>query len=254
MLVRRKRQFITLCVFFSFLLIGKGFSQNPGHLRYNIINSFASPGPSPQGLAWDGKNLWVSDDSTKTIYRLDPSNGKILSSFPSPGAEPKGLAWDGTHLLLLENQRAKVYRLSVSDESLGSIISSINVRAAMGGHLENGQVRGLTWDGKYLYICFEAGWSSQIVKIDVSGTSTVFFTYTRGFPKGLACDRKYIWNCCDAAGVRLGLVDQYKLSNGLRVNSFDTPGYYPSGLTYDGRYFWLADNGAHKIYKIEIVR
>jgi len=56
-----------------------------------VVLSFPSPGPSPQDLAWDGNYLWCVDDSTDSLYKLDPSDGAIISAFPTPGPEPRGL-------------------------------------------------------------------------------------------------------------------------------------------------------------------
>ena len=207
-----------------------------------VILSFPAPAPSPQGLAWDGNFLWVADDSTDTLYKIEPEDGSIISSFPTPGTKPRGLTWDGNHLWCADMKTDTLYKLEPSD---ASVISSIPA--------PHNRVHGLTWDGQYLYCCYEAGWSSQIVKIDLSDTSTIFFTYTRGNPSGLAYDGNFIWNCLDNEGIRLGLVDQYELSTGLRVKGFDTPGYYPTALTYDGRYFWLADNNMDTLYEIKIL-
>ena len=212
-----------------------------------VVLSFPSPGPSPQDLAWDGNYLWCVDDSTDSLYKLNPSDGAIISAFPTPGPEPRGLTWDGSYLWCSDGDSVKIFKIDPAD---GTVLSSIPAPISTTSNAPSDQVRGLAWDGEYLYSCFEAGWSSQIVKVDLSDNSTVFFAYTCGFPKGLACDGKYIWNCSDAAGVKLGLVTQYNLSNGLRGNSFDTPGYYPTGLAYDGRYFWLADNDTDTLYQI----
>ena len=66
---RKHYPFIILCIILIISLIDKGFSKTPDSLSYVIVNSIPSPGPGPQGLAWDGEHLWVNDDSTDTIYK-----------------------------------------------------------------------------------------------------------------------------------------------------------------------------------------
>jgi len=245
---------IIICIQFYFIFTCKLFSQVPEPLQYNIINSIASPGPSPFGLTWDGEYLWVSDDSTKIIYKIDSDNGNIILSFQSPGSSPKGLSWDGNNLILIENQTAKIYILSASINNLGLIIKDIDLKFISESLYIKGQATGLTYDGEYIYCCFKAGWSSQIIKIKSSENTATFFTYTRGNPNGLAYDGNYIWNCVDNGGTRSGFVDNYDFHSGIRINRFITPGYQPTGIVYDGKYFWLADKYYSKIYKIEIIR
>ena len=204
-----------------------------------VIMSFPAPAPDPQGLAWDGEFLWVADDSTDSLYKIDPEDGSIVSSFPTPGSKPRGLTWDGNHLWCADTKSDTIYKL---DTNYASVISSIPA--------PHHTVKGLTWDGQYLYCCYFAGWSSSILKINLSDTSFSFFVFTRGTPQGLACNGENIWNCEDIFGTTLGWIDQYTLSTGNRTNSFDTPGYYPTGLMYDGRYFWLTDNETDSLYKL----
>jgi hypothetical protein len=40
--------------------------------------------------------------------------------------------------------------------------------------------------------------------------------------------------------------------SGTVVHSFDSPGSWPNGLAYDGRYLWNADAYTHKIYKLDM--
>ena len=35
------------------------------------------------------------------------------------------------------------------------------------------------------------------------------------------------------------------------VKSYDTPGSYTTGMTYDGKYIWLSDRKTDKIYCID---
>ena len=78
-----------------------------------ITNTFAAIGSFPTGLAYDGVNLWHSDNATATIYKLDPTDLSELDSFPSPGSFPNDLAWDGKFLWVNDNGTDMLYQYDV---------------------------------------------------------------------------------------------------------------------------------------------
>jgi len=207
---------------------------------YDIIRSFPSPGPSPQGLAWDGEYLWVSDDSTDIIYSINHLNGSINSSFSSPGSESRGLTYDGTYLWNIDNNARKIFKLSPDD---GSVIDFLELP-------EEYPFTGLTWDGTYLWSAYSAGWSSSVVRIDPANgnVDSSFFCDA----EGLAFDGTYLWNNKSSYGSSKGLVEKHELHHGSKIEYFRTPGYYPTGLTWDGSYLWLADSEADSLYQIDV--
>ena len=77
-----------------------------------IIKSFASPGPAPIGLAFDGKYLWHCDYNTDLIYQLD-LDGVIIKSFASPGTDPLSLALDGKYLWHCDLGTDLIYQLGI---------------------------------------------------------------------------------------------------------------------------------------------
>ena len=71
-----------------------------------ILESVKSPGPSPQGVAWDGDNLWSFDAATALLYRygLSPSAG-VDATFELPAL--RGMAamqWAGGALWTLDTR------------------------------------------------------------------------------------------------------------------------------------------------------
>jgi len=211
-----------------------------------IILQFSSPGQSPCGLAWDGKHLWVADDGTETIYKLDPSDGSVLSSFDSRGSQPRGLVWDGQHLWHSDNAARELYKL---DRATGAVLSTIEAPATP-AKTRVPELGGLTWDGKHLWCGTVDGWSSKMNELDPKDGSVKRSFFTKGYPRALATDGTFIWNATDNGGKRLGIVYKYKLADGLYVSQFDTPGYYPTGLVYDGQCLWCVDRETKTIYKL----
>lgn len=240
--------------YFSIILviaIGILYSVSSSHVSAapgDVVLSFPAPGSSPQGLAWDGKYLWVVDDSTDRIYKLDPSNGAVLLSLASIGSDPRGLVWDGKCLWNSDNSSHKIYRL---DSAKGSMISAIDAPVM---EVKRGisPLGGLTWDGNYLWSGWIAGWSSRMNQVNPKDGSVNRFIFTKGVPRALASDGKFLWSATDNGGIRLGIIYQYDLSTELEVTHFDAPGYYPTGLTFEGKNLWCADKVTRKIYKLVV--
>jgi hypothetical protein len=58
-----------------------------------IVTVIPSPCQNPSGLAFDGVNLWVSDEITGKLYKVYPKDGKTLKIIDSPIQHPTGLAF-----------------------------------------------------------------------------------------------------------------------------------------------------------------
>ena len=50
----------------------------------------ASPTVTPQALAWDGKQLWLSSRDLGALYRINSDEWKIVEEF-----DPPGVVWAG---------------------------------------------------------------------------------------------------------------------------------------------------------------
>jgi len=60
--------------------------------NFNLLAFFNTPGSEPNGLAFDGNYLWLSDPWFQKIYKLN-SSGSVLSSFNIPNYKRTGLEW-----------------------------------------------------------------------------------------------------------------------------------------------------------------
>jgi hypothetical protein len=78
------------------------------------------------GIDYDRGNqcLWVTNATTKKIYKVNPSDGSVLSSFSSPATSyPTGLAFDGTNLWAVDRDDNTIYEVATD----GSVLSSFVV-------------------------------------------------------------------------------------------------------------------------------
>jgi len=101
-------------------------------------------GISPQGLAYDGRNLWQSDIGGRLIYKLDPVTGEIRGSFTAPGpsnCQPIGLGWDGHDLWNADSRDPE--RLWQVD-TLGTVLDSIPA--------PGDSPYGLAWGAGYIWV------------------------------------------------------------------------------------------------------
>jgi len=201
-----------------------------------VIRSFASPGPDPFALCWDGRTLWNCDPTANLIYQIDPVTGTVIRSFASPAGDPRGLAWDGRALWNVDGVADLIYQI---DPATGTVIRSFATPA--------GDPRGLAWDGRTLWHS-DTG-TDLLYQIDpITGTVIRSFASPDIVPVGLAWDGRSLWNC-GGAGLRIYQIDPV---TGTVIRSFPAPGINPRGLTWDGRTLWHTDTGTDLIYQLSV--
>jgi hypothetical protein len=121
------------------------------------------------GIDYDRGNdcLWVTNSTTKMIYKVNPSNGSVVSAFQSPAqGYPTGLAFDGTHLWVVDMEDDNtVFKVATSD---GSVLGSFVI--PMGS---NDRVYGLAFDSSMVpwheessLIFFVTHWDSTLTHLD----------------------------------------------------------------------------------------
>ena len=199
-----------------------------------IRDSFSAPDFFPEGLTYDGSNLWLASSSDHTIYKLD-TTGTTLDSFDSPNSDPRGLAWDGANLWNGDSTADTIYRLDTS----GNTISSFSSPGA--------DPTGLAFDGTYLWNGDST--ADTIYQLDTSGNTISSFSSPGADPTGLTFDGTYLWNA-DGSDCKIYRLD----TSGNTIATYDSPGSSPKGLAFDGSFLWNVDSdfGNETIYQLEI--
>jgi transglutaminase-like putative cysteine protease len=202
----------------------------------DVLKTIKTPGPLPTGLAFDGQHLWLADDFTDKIYKIDPETGRILLSFDSPGHHPEGLAWDGQYLWHIDSGEKLMYKL---DPETGKALSILESNSP--------NPRDLAWDGEYIWIADFR--SDTLLKVStVDGMMVEALATPAGEPTGLTFDGKYIW-IADRTEDRIYLVNP---ADGLCLSSLRSYGPFPSGLAWGGDALWNVDSENDEIYKIKV--
>ena len=196
-----------------------------------VLSSFAAPVVnSMSGLAFDGTNVWLTGQSTNTIYELD-SLGNVISSFAGPATNPTGLTFDGTNLWVVDRDMNTIYEL----DTLGNVISSFATPGT--------DSRGLTWDGTNLWLV--EGTGSQIYELTTTGTVVSSFAWPDDYMRGITFDGTSLW----VADQNDQLI--YELNTaGSVLSSFAAPSTGAAGITFDGQEFWHADADVDTIYQL----
>ena len=202
----------------------------------DILKVIKTPGPRPTGLAYDGKSLWLSDESTDKIYKIDPDSGAVLKSFDSPGHHPEGLAWDGKYLWHIDSGEKLMYKLN---PETGIALTILESNAS--------NPRDLAWDGEYVWIIDHK--SNILLKVSpVDGMMVQNFPSPAGEPTGLTFDGKYLW-VADRSQDRIYLVNP---ADGMCLSSLRSYGPFSYGLAWGGDALWNVDYENDEIYKIKV--
>lgn len=202
----------------------------------DIQKVIKTPGPCPTGLTFDGKNLWLADNFTDKIYKINPESGKVLKSFDSPGHHPEGLAWDGKYLWHIDSGEKYMYLL---DPETGRALSILESNSS--------NPRDLAWDGKYIWTVDYK--RDILIKVSPEdGMMVQTFPSPAREPAGLTYDGKYLW-VTDRSEDRIYLVDP---SDGLCLSSLRAYGPFAYGLAWGDSVLWNVDYENDEIYKIEV--
>jgi streptogramin lyase len=162
-----------------------------------IVAQYSTSGLSsagPQGVAFDGTNLWLCFSSTtRRLFKIDTTGGVLseLSSFAAPvsGGTLRGIVFDGGNLWLSVSTTAKIYKINPANGTLLDSLSSPGI-----------EPRGITFSGGELY-CNDtsidsvfayntalATWISKFATPTPAGGST-----TNRFATGLTWDGSNFW-------------------------------------------------------------
>lgn len=203
------------------------------------------------GLAWsvalEGNDIWAATVSG-SIYKLSGTDGSILKELKVPSAQPWGMTFDGTNIWITDFAEKRTYSL---DPGTG-----VELYSFKNPDQERG-AKGLTWDGRYLYIM---GWTtSTIYKMDRLGNliKTIKFKNIDA-GGGLAFDGKNFWAPCghricrfSSTGVLNGAV--YSASEGTWDLAWE-----PAQNKYGG-FLWATQRTNEnwyddaKIFKLEVL-
>lgn len=221
----------------AFMSVNPGYSQplDTGE----VVFQFNTPCIHSDGMAWDGDNLWITNDSLDVIWKYD-TLGNLLDSIPAPGRMATGLTWDGQNLWCADHQRIRIYKL---DPSTGNILDSIPAPGT------RNSCEGLAWMNDTIW---NTNWSDNIVWALDPSSGSIYRQFTGPGPSstGLAWDSldNCLWNSDQQ------LMTIFKLAfDGSVITQFSITDDAIQDLAFDGTSLWSCGYNSGNVYKYDIL-
>ena len=218
-----------------------------------VIASLRIPAADSQGLVIVKDSIWLLDAKGPELLQIDPKSGRKLSSVRIRVESPRGLAWDGAHFWCCDNKTKTVQQL---DKSTGNVLRSLKI--LIDGVPEAAILEDIAFDRDKLWVAYSAGYSSMIQRIDPKTGEVIQSMFANCHPKAITTDGKYLWVVCYNRGRRPSvlsvrtIMDDSGKMNASRTFLSRIPGTEPTGIAFDGKYFWLTDKKLKAVQKIVI--
>ncbi|MBZ5634919.1 MAG: hypothetical protein LAO55_17495 [Acidobacteriia bacterium] len=180
-------------------------------------------GSFPDGVRFDGTNIWVANLISNNVTKLRPSDGSVLGTFAA-GSKPYEIAFDGANIWVTNNVvNGTVTKLRASD---GALLGTFTVGVGP---------EGLTFDGANIWVANRG--SNSVTKLRASD-GTVLGTFPVGTnTNNIAFDGTNLWVVSDGP---FGTVTKIT-SDGTVLGTFDV-GSGPFGIAFDGANIWVSNN------------
>ena len=200
-------------------------------LRWYGANQAASvtAGTAPQGVAYDGANIWVANANSGNVMKFDATTGALLGTY-SAGGNPVALVSDGANIWVANLGSSNVTELKAID---GTLVGTYSV-----GTLPH----GIAFDGTNIWV---ANFGSGSVTKLLAGNGSVVGTYSVGsHPIGVAFDGTNIW-VANNGGDSVTLL---RASDGTVLQTYSlASGSSPFALTFDGTNIWIVNEGNNTV-------
>jgi len=220
----------------------------------DVVTSFPSSFPSPDGLTWDGEYLWATDCGTSRIDRVDPADGRVVGSVDVTGINSDELSWDGTAMWMSDHTATEMPGMGAPPPALYRVdLRTKQVLAKMDPPGPSLYPMGLGWTGTTLWNVDP--WDRKIFEIDpATGEAKRSIPSPANGSCGLTFDGACLW-LTDAA--TNGLVYHIDPATGEVLRSFAGPGgagHQSTGVAWDGTNLWVHDEatGRAKIHKLAV--
>jgi glutamine cyclotransferase len=222
---------------------------SPSAGSWEVGYSFEAPTRNTNGLTFDGRYLWHTNDQEPIIYQINPFGGAVVGSLENQVPDQGDLEFGGKFLWVNSENDHNIHKI---DPATGKTLDTIHVEGIPPGTLRrNGindvQLEGITYDGRQLWV---DGGTNRIIRIDpVSREQRMYeMSFDMGYLDGMTWAFDHLWVATNNGTI-------YELdpcSMGI-LDKFDAPtsgGHGPEGFAFDGENLWFADNGIDMIYKI----
>ena len=108
------------------------------------LKRYSRKGPrGTWGIAFDGANIWVTNQNSNSVTKLRANDGAVLGQF-GVGGNPVGVAFDGANIWVANGGSSNVTKLRASDGALQGTFPVVG-----GG---SGGPQGIAFDGANIWV------------------------------------------------------------------------------------------------------
>lgn len=190
----------------------------------------------PYGIASDGSNLYVTDDS-HTVRKIVIATGEVSTLAGTPGLSgsadgmgtvasfnlPRGIATDGTNLYIADSKNHTIRKVVIATGVVTTFAGTSNLTGVADGVGENARFTapyGITTDGTNLYVVDHGNDTIRKIVIATAAVSTI-----------------------------AGSVGASGAEDGVGTEAHF---YQPTGITTDGTNLYVADYSNQTVRKVVI--
>jgi YVTN family beta-propeller protein len=192
-------------------------------------------GTSPQGVAFDGTNIWIANSVGNSVTKINKATGTTTTiTTTSPAmAGPSGVAFDGTNIWVTERTGNKVTRLNAATPTTNPAHFPVGLSPA-----------GVAFDGTNIWVANSG--SNTVTKL-LASTGAFLATATVGpNPEGIAFDGTNSGN---------GTASVVDPATATEIHNYPIPPSVnfggPYGVAFDGTSMWFA-TGGHSVVKVAV--
>ena len=157
--------------FLMFVLTSGSFAQND---TLQSVLEFNAPSENPWGIAFDGNNLWISDNNSGSIYKMS-TTGELLGSVTVSNAKITGIAfindtlWSVNTMIMgdttIDSSAFSLFSLYQINTSTGAKYDSISIMGSATNIME-GDLWGICSYNSRIYVSYNGGYGSCLYEID----------------------------------------------------------------------------------------
>ncbi|HET9532565.1 MAG TPA: YncE family protein [Blastocatellia bacterium] len=187
-------------------------------------------GDFPQGIAFDGFNIWTANNSPGSVSRIDPVGG-FVDNFTVGFAQPWGILYDGANIWVTDRSADTLLKLN----SFGQIIQTVPV----GSH-----PRGLIFDGTNIWVTNDMDDTVTVVRASIGAVIATLSGNGLSTPLAAAFDGERIM-VTNYAGNSVSL---WKAADLTPLGSVSTgANSFPHRACSDGLNFWITLAGPQRL-------
>jgi hypothetical protein len=175
-------------------------------------------GSAASRVLFDGENIWIANGGTNTVTKLRASTGANLGTF-RVGSTPLGMAFDGANVWVANRDDTFVTKIRASD---GAVLGNFTV-----GFYHT----SIAFDGANMWVASIYG---TVTELRASDGATLG-TFPAPAAYEIVFDGVNVW----IPGFYGSSVTKIRTSDGATIGTFPVVGQYPYVLTFDGDHIWV---------------